>query len=84
MLLFNGLKPNNFYQYQEPRYQLMAKLYFLTGGNAPFASGGVVDGLTVPRPWIEACVVAVQQEGTTHYCLFDTELKSNSESVVIN
>ena len=75
--LFNNLKPNNFYQYQEERYHLLEKLYSLTGGNAPFATADDRGG---GRPWVEGCVARVEHEDSVHYLLFDTELRQNSLS----
>lgn len=75
--LFNDLKPNNFYQYQETRYCLLEKLYTLTGGNAPFATGDDASGGRGGRPWVEGCVMGVHHEGTVHFLLFDTELRQN-------
>ena len=73
--LFNNLKPNNFYQYQELRYQLLEKLHSLTGGSPPFATA---DTATAGgRPVVEVCVCALEHEGTAHYLLFDTELRPN-------
>lgn len=77
--LFNNLKPNNFYQYQAARYQLLEKLYCLTGGNAPFAAR-VSGAVEKPRPWVECCLLVIRHQGSLFYGLFDTELKNSSSS----
>lgn len=74
--LFNKLKPNNLYQYQELRYQLMEKLNILTGGNPPFKSNATATAQPKPRPWVECCIIAVNHEGSIYHCLFDTKLKN--------
>ena len=74
--LFNGLRPNNLYQHQELRYQILEKLHALTGGNAPFEGGGGGRGIsTKPRPWLECCILTVKQDESIYHCLFDTSLK---------
>lgn len=76
--LFNRMRPNNFYQYQTVRYQLLEKVYILTGGNVPFISGGtggVPAAQQKPRPWIDCCILAANHDGTIYHCLFDTRLK---------
>jgi hypothetical protein len=75
--LFNNLKPNNFYQYQEERYHLLEKLHSLTGGHAPFATAGAGGDGSGGRPWIEGCVARIEHQDTVHYLLFDTELRQN-------
>ena len=71
--LFGGLQPTNLFQHQNQRYQLMNKLYQLSGGNPPFSrhSG------EKPRPWIDCCLLKVERERKIYYCLFDTALKQN-------
>ena len=69
--LFGGLKPTNFYQHQSARYQLMSKLYQLSGGNPPFSE----EIGTKIRPWIDCCLLKVRDGEEVVYCVFDTTLK---------
>ncbi len=74
--LFNNLKPNNLYQYQEVRYSLMQKLYILTGGNTPFGDANMAASSQVsPRPWADFCILAAEHNQKVYYCLLDTKLK---------
>ncbi len=68
--LFNNLKPVNFYQNQELRYQLMRSVYALTGNNNPFDGSG-----SFPRPQVDCSVLTVNHDGSIYHCLFDTKLK---------
>lgn len=42
--LFGGFRPNNFYQYQQLRFQLNDLLYSVAGGMNPFAAGSGGNG----------------------------------------
>ena len=75
--LFNNLRPTNFYQYQELRYELMRKVYALTGGNNPFSKVVEVSEQNRPHPWVDCCVLSLNYNGSIYHCLFDTELKSS-------
>ena len=69
--LFGDLTATNLYQHQTPRYQLMAKLYQLSGGNPPFSEE---IGSNV-RPWIDCCLIKIRDGEEVVYAIFDTTLK---------
>ena len=72
-----GLPPVNLYQDQQLRYKLLDRLYYLTGGNSPFAA----EPSTRPRPWVECCILSYRHEPRNHsssvlyYRIFDTILQ---------
>ena len=50
MELFGCIRPNNFYQNQQLRFQLSDVIYGRTGGNNPFSAGvAVAAGADVDR-----------------------------------
>lgn len=68
--LLNDTCPTSYYQHQQARYNLMQKLFTLTGDNRPF-NCSVTDN---PRPWVECCVLKLKRGAEVYYFMFDTEL----------
>ncbi len=75
--ILGGLQPTNLHSDLDVRYQVLERLYFLTGGNDPFPSN--ISAL-LPRPWMDCCLLSYlhsSQEGeASHVCyrIFDTTL----------
>ncbi len=70
--LLGDLAPTNLYSNQHTRYELLRRLYLLTGHNNPFNL--VTDK---PRPWIECCVLKHQHDGHYYNVIFDTHLEQS-------
>ncbi len=70
VMLLGGLVPTNLYRNQSIRYELLHRLYFLTGQNNPF---NLVT--EKPRPWIDCCVFKHQHDGCYYNIIFDTDLE---------
>lgn len=68
--LLNNIFPTNYYQHQKARYQVMEKLFKLTGDNPPFNW----DVTEESRPWVKCCILKFKHQTTVYYFMFDSEL----------
>lgn len=75
--LLGNLQPVNPHSNPATRYQILSRLYFLTGGNDPLLTRM---SSTLPRPWLDCCLLSYQHSSTDSatpklsYHIFDTTL----------